>query len=69
MALEINKNGILSDIAKEMIDNSHTLKVGKVGGYSIEDVDTCTSYIYYEDKIRRDADLKQIKKLIKDAKN
>jgi len=59
-------NNVLGGSIKKAIELGYTLKAGTIGGYSIEEVETCTSYIYYGDIDKRDADLKLAQKLIKE---
>ena len=61
-------NRVLSGSIERAIELGYTLKAGTIGGYSIEEVETCTSFIYYDNVEKRDADLKLALKLIEDAK-
>lgn len=69
MAIKIWENGRLSKEVKSIIDNGYTVKAGNISGNSIEEVETLTSYVYYDNKEARDKDLKEIQELIKYNKN
>tara|TARA_R110001592_G_scaffold233423_1_gene491035 strand:- start:1391 stop:1600 length:210 start_codon:yes stop_codon:yes gene_type:complete len=64
MAIKIYVNGNLSKEVKSIIDNGYTVRAGEVSGNSIEEVETLTSYVYYENIEGRDKDLKSIQELI-----
>ena len=53
---------------KEIINNGYTFKAGTVSGNSIEIIENCQSYIYYENKEARDADLRTLEELVADAR-
>lgn len=53
---------------REIINNGYTFRAGNVSGNSIEVIENCLSYIYYEDKTARDEDLKTLEKLVADAR-
>lgn len=52
----------------EIIKNGYTFRAGTVSGNSIEVIENCLSYVYYEDKVARDEDLKTLEKLVADAR-
>jgi hypothetical protein len=69
MSIKIWNNGKLSKEVKTIIDNGYTVKSGNVSGNSIEEVETLTSYVYYDNVEARDEDLKSIQRLIKLNRN
>ena len=69
MAIKIWENGKLSKQVKSIIDNGYTVKAGDNSGNSIEEVETLTSYVYYDNVEARDEDLKSIQRLIKLNRN
>lgn len=53
---------------KEIINNGYTFRAGTISGNSIEVIENCLSYVYYEDKNSRDEDLRTLEKLVADAR-
>lgn len=65
--VKFNNRQLKSDV-KSILDNGYTVKAGTISGNSIEIVETCISYTYYDRVNDRDEDLESIKKLITDEK-
>ncbi len=62
-----NNNQISKEI-NEIIEKGYTVKAGTVSGNSIEVLENCQSYVYYENTKKRDEDLMNLQHAIADAK-
>tara|TARA_R110000803_G_scaffold74903_6_gene139157 strand:+ start:10499 stop:10705 length:207 start_codon:yes stop_codon:yes gene_type:complete len=64
--LKFNNGQIIKEI-NTIIEKGYTIKSGGVSGNSIEVLENNQSYVYYDNKVNRDSDLKKLKKVILDA--
>jgi hypothetical protein len=66
-SLKFNNSQIIKEL-NEIIEKGYTVKAGTISGNSIEVLENCQSYVYYERISDRDSDLKELKKAIADAR-